>query len=808
MAPANRVNLIEEFEEQANNNYILLTTFNFTPAFFDTYLLDRIKKDNPQAEIFLLIDAAAYQESYEEFTRRTGTDYHLIPANLDNGIFHPKVFMFISEEEERASAYVCSSNLTLQGLTDNLETAVKLDYDLDDGLPDPISSVIEFFEQSSTKLTQDGEYQTYIEDILNSSIVDKATMPEAEVELVSNHETPILTQVIDDVSGQEFDRVILSAPFFSENSAVVDTILNAISIGQVVLLLQRGNHNMTDIERYKECCDKHGVNFELREMLTDESRFLHAKTMLFDGDDQVALTGSANMTMAALQETWVTGNAECGVLLRGPDLNLLAGLGQELVTDEAEFMAEQITDTRATGSATLTIHTARFEQLRKELVVRAESRDGHGELIVETREPATQITRTIDLSDDVHTIDIEEGVPIQVGIRYDGVIGRRRVFYDDERYLKRASRTSVSLDEVSGSFDEKDSVDIQDLVAVFQSLGTGVPAGSDDREPTSDDGSIGGGSSDNDGFRPPSRGSGGGGMDSLLKKLTDAYENVRAQKERARELKKSSSPGTDETDTTTEPTSQPEMETVVRDQVTKQTKDLIRKSNSLLAEKADTSANPMESWFDAQHWLILAFLMFFGVLETSEEGFDYLEEQLEDNLESFDEIIESGVRIPADIKRRFFTYILIYNLVNRSIGREDFVPSISVMRHFYSYDELIDRETYYTIRDRVESFIETNMDGFRFTQEQFRETYIYLALMSFNPRSFTDDISGVCEDMAEETHSEFVRFQAEFVRANVERREIHPKIKRQVREVEQIEHEEAEATIEYLLDAEYSGLMR
>jgi hypothetical protein len=286
--------------------------------------------------------------------------------------------------------------------------------------------------------------------------------------------------------------------------------------------------------------------------------------------------------------------------------------------------------------------------------------------------------------------------------------------------------------------------------------------------------------------------------------LTDAYQNVRAQRERERQRKKDRSSGTDETDTTTEPTSQPEIETVDRDRATEQTKELIRELNSLLAEKADTSENPMESWFDAQHWLVLAFVMFFGVLETSEEGFDYLEEQLEDNLESFDEIIESDVTIPVDIKRRFFTYILIYNLVNRSVGREDFIPSVSVMRHFYSYDDLIDRGTYYMVRDRVESFVETNLDGLPFTQERFRETYIDLALMSFNPRSFVDDICSVCENMAEETDGEFARFQAEFVRANAQEREIHRKITRRIRKVEPIEHEEAEAAIEYLLDAEYS----
>lgn len=97
MAQDDRLNLIKEFSEQKNNKIIILTTFNFDPFFFDSYLLPSLRENNRLAEIVVLVDDGQYHLASNSFTNITGVQYHLIPIRLPRGVFHPKFFMFISE---------------------------------------------------------------------------------------------------------------------------------------------------------------------------------------------------------------------------------------------------------------------------------------------------------------------------------------------------------------------------------------------------------------------------------------------------------------------------------------------------------------------------------------------------------------------------------------------------------------------------------------------------------------------------------------------------------------------------------------
>ncbi len=79
MAKKDRINLIDEFKSQKNNDYILLTTYTFDPIFFDNFLLRELIHNNPSSEIVVLVDSEQYERSYDEFTPFTGLKYHLVP---------------------------------------------------------------------------------------------------------------------------------------------------------------------------------------------------------------------------------------------------------------------------------------------------------------------------------------------------------------------------------------------------------------------------------------------------------------------------------------------------------------------------------------------------------------------------------------------------------------------------------------------------------------------------------------------------------------------------------------------------------
>ena len=94
MVKQDRINLLSDFRKQRNNDYILLTTYTFDPIFFDAFLLREFERNNPTAEIIIIMDAKQYELTYPRFTKITGVKYHLIPIHL-TGFFHPKVFLFL-----------------------------------------------------------------------------------------------------------------------------------------------------------------------------------------------------------------------------------------------------------------------------------------------------------------------------------------------------------------------------------------------------------------------------------------------------------------------------------------------------------------------------------------------------------------------------------------------------------------------------------------------------------------------------------------------------------------------------------------
>lgn len=117
MVEKNSINLLETIKKEKNNDLIIFTTFVFDPIFFDGYILRKLKQNNPNATIIVLMDGKIYSTLHNEFTNETGIEYALIP--ISGNLFHSKIFLFKSKSESRV--LIGSHNLTLSGITQNLE---------------------------------------------------------------------------------------------------------------------------------------------------------------------------------------------------------------------------------------------------------------------------------------------------------------------------------------------------------------------------------------------------------------------------------------------------------------------------------------------------------------------------------------------------------------------------------------------------------------------------------------------------------------------------------------------------------------
>lgn len=313
MAEKNTINLLDAINKQKNYDLIIFTTFTFDPIFFDGYILRKLKQNNPNAMIVVLIDAKNYSTLQKDFTRETGVEYALIP--ITGNLFHSKIFIFASKSKKHI--FLGSHNLTLSGLTQNLELSVESN---DDSLVDECISYIHYLTQRNPD--SKNPWYTKIESYLSKKIEN--------LNLITNENEPILKQCLNSISQkqQSIDEVIIFAPYFSKINNILKQI-NQLHPKQIKLCIQKNNHNL----------DTHNIetfdNLSLHEIKTKDSRRIHAKFIAFKASGKnLLLVGSPNLTSPALLKNSKDGNFESAILLEQNIETFVSALKIESITNE------------------------------------------------------------------------------------------------------------------------------------------------------------------------------------------------------------------------------------------------------------------------------------------------------------------------------------------------------------------------------------------------------------------------------------------------------------------------------------------
>jgi len=283
MAEQNIIDLPKKITEQKNNDLIIFTTFTFDPIFFDAYILKKLKENNRNAAIIVLMDSKLKSklDKKKDFTDQSGVAYALIP--ISGNLFHPKIFMFGSKSKKQI--FLGSHNLTNSGLAVNLELCFSSnDTVLFENCVDYVNSLLK------KNLRSDHPLFKKIEPYVNSKTKNQR--------LLTNENEPILDKCLRDVSKQlnSIDEVIIFSPFFSETKRLIEKIMT-LNPTVIKLCVQKNNHNL----------DPSTVGSFDRLLLNEVcigNRSLHSKFIVFKspGKDLI-LIGSPNFTRPALLET-------------------------------------------------------------------------------------------------------------------------------------------------------------------------------------------------------------------------------------------------------------------------------------------------------------------------------------------------------------------------------------------------------------------------------------------------------------------------------------------------------------------------
>ena len=240
-----RINLIEEFSKIKNSHVIVLTTFNFDPFFFDGFVLPILEKHNRSAQIIVLVDEGQYSLAYPRFTNRTGIDYHLIPIRLNQGVFHPKFFLFTSKDE--ITTFVGSSNLSLQGFTNNAELVIKTQTKLDDGISTETKAIIDVLNGLVSKKLIHDNHVLELFSRISDTLASKLVISSDDFQILHNLDIPIMSQMLSQIPEKTFEKLFVLAPFFSSDAKPLSEILSELKIKDIEFGLQKQNHNLKNI---------------------------------------------------------------------------------------------------------------------------------------------------------------------------------------------------------------------------------------------------------------------------------------------------------------------------------------------------------------------------------------------------------------------------------------------------------------------------------------------------------------------------------------------------------------------------------
>ena len=459
MVKKNRINLIDEFRKiQKGNDFIILTTFTFDPIFFDNFLFREMINNNPLSEIMVLVDSVQYEKSFNYFTQITGNKYHLIPIFINKGVFHPKIFIFISKD--KICYYLGSCNLTFPGFTKNAELISKTEYGMNQCLSD-IQKVLEIIEGLNHEFIH-GNLSKKFDLIIEKYLPDEFD-ENNEFKVIHNLDESILDQLFDELDTYEFSEIDILAPFFSDTPKVLYELITNLKIKKINILLQDHNHNLHFPGKYQDLAKKNDVILEFKKAeFEDDKRIFHSKIIAFKGKTNFLLIGSPNFTISALLKDAKQGNIEFCILYRNLNSNnILSSINTEPIIHISDIKPELSNEIDVSNR--IKIFSAEYNEIKRELQVIIDPIKNEAKVKVLLANEK-YIDLLCDLNKQEFDIPIAYSYPKEIEIEIEGAKAKRRVFYDDKR-IYRGGRYSYK--DLDNKLYSDPIIDINDILAIF-----------------------------------------------------------------------------------------------------------------------------------------------------------------------------------------------------------------------------------------------------------------------------------------------------------------------------------------------------
>ena len=302
--------LAEEAHGDHQATDAVFLTFNADPGFFEARILGACLTAG--ARVCLLADGPVWNpDPYA--TKHAGREYH-IGLVTRSGAFHPKLVLLVGPK--RALVAVGSGNVTMGGWQHNAETWTILRGDLTEA-PAVMAEVADVLDE----IAGEGVDSLAAESLTRASGQLRAFLGGCAKRVDSGHR--ILSSTSGAIVGQlpstKADDLRIYAPFHDESARGVAALVDSLRPRRVTVMVQPGWTvlNPSALERVLRDAQVDWTIVEDAEMRgLVRPRYRHGKLIEWttSGGQTFALTGSPNLSYAALCAPRGSGNTEIAIL--------------------------------------------------------------------------------------------------------------------------------------------------------------------------------------------------------------------------------------------------------------------------------------------------------------------------------------------------------------------------------------------------------------------------------------------------------------------------------------------------------------
>jgi len=319
-----KINL-HELLKSRGYDHGLISTFTFSPRFFEQYALERFKAISDNSNLTVFLDRGQYEEIIDSAAqkgwapREANLRYLLHPIRVP-GVFHPKVFLFANAK--RGLLVIGSANFSQDGLGGNAEMVSIFQFELDkDESAQPLfQSAFQYFEDLVDRWPRK-ETASNVNEVRRSVpwLTEKIEGPRDKdlPILLNNLEEALWPQLLSSLPG-ELEELSLVSRFFDATPRMLDSIFGGAKSAKLNIFTQSGSNTLSpEWLKHPSYGDGQMKIYLSRYEDEEHSQSLHAKAYgLRSGKQMSFACGSANFSTSALLRPAKSGNAE--VLLLYP----------------------------------------------------------------------------------------------------------------------------------------------------------------------------------------------------------------------------------------------------------------------------------------------------------------------------------------------------------------------------------------------------------------------------------------------------------------------------------------------------------